>query len=81
MTLTVSKLADQVGVSPDTVRHYERLGLIPAPRRSASGYRLYEDHLVERLRFIKNAQHTELSAPRDVADADGCDAALNHRRV
>ena len=55
-SLTVSKLADQVGVSPDTVRYYERIGLLPEPDRSATGYRLYGDDAVERLRLIKHAQ-------------------------
>ena len=54
--LTVSKLAEQVGTSADTVRYYERIGLLPEAERSASGYRLYGDEAVERLRFIKRAQ-------------------------
>ena len=54
--LTVSKLADEVGTSPDTVRYYERIGLLPETERSPSGYRLYGDEAVERLRFIKRAQ-------------------------
>ncbi len=54
--LTVSKLADQVGTSADTVRYYERIGLLPEADRSASGYRLYGEEAVERLRFIKRAQ-------------------------
>src|SRR5215210_1173574 len=54
--LTVSKLAEQVGTSADTVRYYERIGLLPETERSASGYRLYGDEAVERLRFIKQAQ-------------------------
>jgi DNA-binding transcriptional MerR regulator len=54
--LTVSKLAEQVGTSADTVRYYERIGLLPETDRSPSGYRLYGDEAVERLRFIKRAQ-------------------------
>ena len=54
--MTVSKLADQVGTSPDTLRYYERIGLLAEPDRSASGYRLYGDDAVERVRFIKRAQ-------------------------
>jgi len=54
--LTVSKLAEQVGTSADTVRYYERIGLLPEAERSASGYRLYGHEAVERLRFIKRAQ-------------------------
>ncbi len=54
--LTVSKLAEEAGTSPDTVRYYERIGLLPETERSASGYRLYGEEAVERLRFIKRAQ-------------------------
>ena len=42
MALTVSALADQAGLSPDTVRYYERVGLLPELARSAAGYRLYD---------------------------------------
>lgn len=54
--LTVSKLADRVGTSADTVRYYERIGLLPEPDRSPSGYRVYDEDAVERVRFIKYAQ-------------------------
>ena len=54
--LTVSNLAEEAGTSPDTVRYYERIGLLPETERSPSGYRLYGDEAVERLRFIKRAQ-------------------------
>ncbi|MDQ4096760.1 MAG: heavy metal-responsive transcriptional regulator [Actinomycetota bacterium] len=53
---TVSKLADQVGTSADALRYYERIGLLPEPERSPSGYRLYGDDAVDRVRFIKQAQ-------------------------
>ena len=43
------------GVSTDTLRHYERLGLLPRPVRSASGYRRYAPHTVERVRLIQRA--------------------------
>jgi DNA-binding transcriptional MerR regulator len=57
---TVSALADQVGLTADTVRYYERLGLLPPPRRSAAGYRLYDQAAADRLRFIKGAQRVGL---------------------
>ncbi len=53
---TVSKLADRVGTSADALRYYERIGLLPEPDRSPSGYRLYGEDAVERVRFIKRAQ-------------------------
>jgi DNA-binding transcriptional MerR regulator len=60
MTLTVSKLADRVGLTADTIRFYEREGLLPEPDRTASGYRAYDEDAVERLRFIKGAQRIGL---------------------
>jgi len=58
--MTVSKLADQVGTSADTLRYYERIGLLPAPERSPSGYRLYDETAVELVTFIKTAQQLGL---------------------
>lgn len=54
--LTVSRLADRAGISPDTVRYYERIGLLAPPSRSSSGYRVYDESAVERLLFIRGAQ-------------------------
>lgn len=56
MPLTVSQLAREASVKATTVRYYERKGLLPSPSRSLSGYRLYPDETVRRLRFIKHAQ-------------------------
>ncbi len=54
--LTISHLADAAGVGVETVRFYERTGLMPGPPRTASGYRQYLPDAVERLRFIRRAQ-------------------------
>ncbi len=54
--MTVSQAAVRAGTTADTVRYYERIGLIPEADRSSSGYRLYESEDVDRLRFIKRAQ-------------------------
>ena len=53
---TVSRLASDAGLSVDTVRFYEEAGLLPATGRTPSGYRFFEPHQVDRLRFIKGAQ-------------------------
>ncbi|GIW44081.1 MAG: heavy metal-responsive transcriptional regulator [Candidatus Binatia bacterium] len=52
----VSQLARQAAVTPDTVRYYERVGLLPKPPRSASGYRIYDETTLKRLLFIRKAQ-------------------------
>ena len=54
--LTIGKLADAAGVGIDTVRFYERAGLMPPPPRTPSGYRLYTGEHVQRLRFIRRAK-------------------------
>jgi DNA-binding transcriptional MerR regulator len=58
--LRVAELARAVGVPTDTVRYYERVGLLPPPRRTAGGYRDYDAGAVDRLRFIQGAQRLGL---------------------
>jgi len=55
-SLTIGRLAEQADVGIDTVRFYERRGLLPEPARTASGYRLYRPAMVIRLRFIRRAK-------------------------
>jgi DNA-binding transcriptional MerR regulator len=52
----ISELAEKAGVSPDTVRYYEKEGLLAEPSRTNSGYRQYDERAVERLHFIRGAQ-------------------------
>ena len=59
--LTIGQLAQRAGVHLDTVRYYERRGLLPRPPRSRSGYRQYTPDAVRRLRFIKGAQSLGLT--------------------
>lgn len=65
--LRVAELAEAAGLRPDTVRYYERAGLLPPPARTPAGYRDYDASAVDRLRFIKGAQRLGLRL-RDVAD-------------
>jgi len=60
-TLTVGKVAQLAQVSADTVRYYEKEGLLNPTQKSAAGYRLYNEDAVRRLNFIKHAQHCGLS--------------------
>lgn len=50
--VTRGRLAQKTGTSIETIRYYEKIGLMPPPRRSGSGYRLYGDAARSRLRFI-----------------------------
>lgn len=52
----IGNVAGLAGVSVQTVRYYERLGLLPAAQRTESGYRVYSPQTVERLQFIRQAQ-------------------------
>ena len=54
--LTIGRLAKQVGVGIETVKFYERQGLIEPPPRTDSNYRVYPQAEVERLKFIKRAK-------------------------
>ena len=56
MALMIGSLASQADVNVQTVRYYERRGLMPAPPRTDSGYRQYPPDSVARVRFIKRAQ-------------------------
>jgi DNA-binding transcriptional MerR regulator len=65
--LRVAELAGAVGVAPDTIRYYERAGLLPPPARTPAGYRAYDPGAVDRLRFIQGAQRLGLKL-RDIRD-------------
>lgn len=54
--LTSGRLAAQGGVNLQTIRYYERCGLLPKPPRRPSGYRAFPADAVRRVRFIKRAQ-------------------------
>ncbi len=55
-TVTIGRVAQLANVPIDTVRYYERRGLIPHPQRTASGYRDFPAETVHQIRFIKRAQ-------------------------
>ncbi|AFZ44709.1 transcriptional regulator, MerR family [Halothece sp. PCC 7418] len=52
MGLKISEVSHQLGVNPQTLYFYERIGLIPSPQRTKSGFRLYNEEDIERLSFI-----------------------------
>lgn len=54
--LTIGKVARGAGLAVDTVRYYEREGLLKKPARTATGYRQYTTEAVARLRFIRQAK-------------------------
>ncbi len=60
-TLRTAEVAEQAGVNIETLRFYERKGILPEPPRRPSGYREYPPETVERVRFIKRAQELGFS--------------------
>lgn len=55
-SLTIGQVARQAAVGVETIRYYERLGLIAPPKRRPSGYRAFSAGAVRRLRFIRRAK-------------------------
>ena len=77
----IGEVADAVGMSLRTIRHYEEIGLAPPSGRSAGGFRLYTDEDIDRLRLVKQMKPLEFSLDemREVLSiraelADGVDA-------
>ena len=69
-------LAKATGVSPDTIRHYERIGVLPEAARTESGYRVYPESTVERVLVVQRALHlgftlAELADVLKARDAGG----------
>jgi Cu(I)-responsive transcriptional regulator len=54
--VNIGEVSDATGVSQRMIRHYEKIGLIPPLGRRNSGYRIYGDHDIHRLRFIAKAR-------------------------
>ncbi|MEE8060076.1 MAG: Hg(II)-responsive transcriptional regulator [Pseudomonadales bacterium] len=54
--LTIGAIADQAGVNVETIRYYQRKGLILEPPKPASGFRVYSAETIDRLRFIHRAK-------------------------
>jgi len=56
VTMTIGALARAAGVNVETVRYYERRGLLAAPQRTSSGYRQYDHEALWRLQFVARAK-------------------------
>src|SRR6266446_649468 len=59
--VSIGTLAKRSGVTVETIRYYERIGLLPAPPRSPGGYRVYSSVHAERLQFVRRARDLGLS--------------------
>jgi len=83
----IGKLAAETGVNIETIRYYERVGLIPTPPRTTGGHRAYDEAHVERLTFIRRGRELgfslndmrallDLASRTKVACAEAKDIAL-----
>lgn len=83
-TMKIGELAQAGRVTAKTVRYYESIGLMPAPGRTASGYRDYEASALDRLLFIRDAQASGLSlaeAGRILGMKDDGESTCQHTRA
>jgi MerR family transcriptional regulator, mercuric resistance operon regulatory protein len=80
---SIGRLARVAGCSVETVRHYERIGLLPPPRRSTAGHRLYDDADLQRLIFIRRSRALGFSQAQigEMLAAVAPDASCDGRRV
>ncbi len=68
--MLIGEVATITGVDSQTIRFYERQGLLPAPARASNGYRTYDDAVVSRLKFVRAAQSAGLTLA-DIAEILG----------
>lgn len=59
--MRIGQLAKRLDLNTQTIRYYERIGLLPEPERTESGYRAYGEEDERRLRFVKNARNSGLN--------------------
>ncbi|BBL80471.1 heavy metal-responsive transcriptional regulator [Rubrobacter xylanophilus] len=59
--MRIGELAKRLDLNPQTIRYYERIGLLPEPERTAAGYRSYSGEDLRRLKFIKRARSVGFS--------------------
>jgi MerR family mercuric resistance operon transcriptional regulator len=75
--LTIGRVADEAGVNVETIRYYQRRGLMPEPDKPIHGHRRYTVDAVRRVRFIKRAQALgftleEISSLLELDEAHAC---------
>ena len=73
--MQIGQVAREAGVSVETVRYYERRDLLPRASRTHGGYRIFTEHTIDRVKFIKQAQELGFSL-REIStllSADGRD--------
>jgi DNA-binding transcriptional MerR regulator len=86
--LTIGAVAKGAGVRVDTVRYYERRGVLPTAKRKTSGYRLFEPQAITRIVFVKELQALGFSLDEIIdvlrladVNATTCASALRHAKT
>lgn len=59
--IKIGELAKKAGTHPETVRYYERLGILPPPHRTPSNYRAYDESHLDRLLFIRKCRAVDIT--------------------
>ena len=77
---TIAKLADAAGVNVETVRYYQRRGILPEPHRANGGFRSYNASHVERLQFIRRVQELGFTLD-DAAELMSLSRMTNRKRL
>ena len=72
--MKIGQVASQAGVSIDTIRYYERRGVLPAVPRTAAGYRVYTEAAVARIRLTRRLQELGLTLDEIIGALDARDA-------
>lgn len=75
----IGQVARKTGVTPDAIRFYERLGVLPPPPRTAGGMRWYGDDVLPRVRFIQQAQALGLTL-KEVRELVADEGRAGHQR-
>jgi MerR family mercuric resistance operon transcriptional regulator len=75
--LTISRVAEAAGIGVETIRYYQRIGLLDEPAKPAGGYRVYDQAVIARLKFIQRAKELGFSLAEIQEllslDASACD--------
>ena len=79
--LTRGKLATETGCNIETIRYYEAIGLMPAPERTASGYRSYNGEHLRRLNFIQRASSLGFTSEKIQGLLELTDPVGDHTRA
>ncbi|CAG7650488.1 putative HTH-type transcriptional regulator [Paenibacillus solanacearum] len=88
-TFTIAEAAEMTGLSLDTLRYYEKIGLIASPKRGAGGQRMYSSEDVGKIQFVTYLKRTNMPLKKILAyvqsynkqDEDSCYALLDEHRA